>query len=97
LNNLIIKPYLNIKNRKKRLLEFRYSLNYIVFDSIFDNYSINDKNIFYYFHKNNFLFNFLFKLSNKDKLKLKYNNYIYLYYHYFLLKENNDIFYNNII
>ena len=90
LNNFIIKSYLNNKNRKKRLLEFRHSFNYLVFDSIFDDFFINEKNIFFYFHKNNFLFNFLFKLSNKDKLRLKYNNYIYLYYHFFLLKENND-------
>jgi hypothetical protein len=96
LNDFIIKSYLNNKNRKKSLLEFRRSLNYLVFDSVFDIYNVNEKNIFFYFHKNNFLFNFLFKLSNKDKLRLKYNNYIYLYYHYFLLKENNDYFYNNI-
>ena len=88
LDNFTIKTQLNIKNNNKFLANFRYSTNYLIFDEIFDKYFINDKNNFFYFYQNKLLLNFLFKLSNKNRLKLKSNNYVYLY-------NNNVLLHNN--
>jgi hypothetical protein len=94
LSDLVIKHFLDDKTKIKYLTNFRQSTNYLVSDNIFYNYSINDKNNFFYFFKNKLFLNFLFKLSNKEILKLKYNNYIYLFDDFSLLNKNYYIFMN---
>jgi hypothetical protein len=94
LDDLIIKKYLDSKNKNKFLAEFKYSINNLVSDDIFFNYVINNKSNFFYFFKNKFFFNFFFKLSKRDLLKFKYNCYIYVYDSFYSLNKNYYTFIN---
>jgi hypothetical protein len=93
---LILKNYLDL-NREKNLIDCSSSADYTVFDNIFLNYIVNDKKNFFFLNKNAFLFEFFFKLSKREVLKLKEYKYMFMLNEYLLLNNNyNDkIFINN--
>jgi hypothetical protein len=87
-NDIIVKESLENKSTNKKLVDVAYCNDYIIFDNIFLKYIIKDIRNYYYFYKNKLFLNFLFKISEKENLKLKYNYYIYLYDNYYLLNNN---------
>jgi len=90
---LIFTEFFERPNKKKFLLNRTNLLDFFVFDHIFLDYHIFNKNKFLYFNKNNVLLDFYFKFSKKSKMKFKYYYFYYVYDNLFLLKKN---YYNNI-
>ena len=88
LNDLNLRGYFDNKNKTKYLVEPLLSNDHMIFDDIFFNYNINEKKRFFYLYKSKFFLNFFFKLSKKEKLKLKGLDYVYLFNYYILLNNN---------
>ena len=63
-------------NPNKKLIEGAIFPDYSFFDNIYLNYRITEKRNFLYFYKNKSIFPFFFKLSRKEKLRLR--NCIYI-------------------
>ena len=93
LSDLILKLFFDNMNKKKFLVEPLVSIDYMIFDTIFLNYNIYEKKRFFYLYKAKYFLNFFFKLSKKEKLKLKCLDYLYLYNYYFLLNKNYNFIY----
>jgi hypothetical protein len=81
--------YLNVE---KKLIDCSKSLDYSISDEIFLGYIISEKKNALYFNKNEFILEFLFKLSKKNEfLRIKECMEINLLDEFFLFNEN----YNN--
>lgn len=91
-NDVILKNLFN-QNKKKQLLNLEKTLDFTMFDDIFDYYVINNKRKIFYIQKKKIFFNFFFRLKKK-KMKFKLYNDYYLYNFYINLNNN---YYSNLI
>ena len=88
LNDLILRNFIGDNNPNKRLIEANIFSDYSIFDNIFINYRITEKRNFLYFYKNKSIFQFFFKLSKKEKLRLRNCLYIHFFNYYSSLNYN---------
>jgi hypothetical protein len=91
-NDLILRNFIGDNNPNKKLIEASIFPDYSIFDNIFVNYQITEKRNFLYFYKNKSIFQFFFKLSKKEKLRLRNCLYIYFFNYYSSLNYNYNSF-----
>jgi hypothetical protein len=77
----------NNKSKKKQFINLEKSLDYMIFDNVYDKHIINKKNNIFYFFKNKNFLNFYFRLKKKN-MKFKIYSYFYLYDYYLNLNSN---------